>query len=100
MASQEVWLPFFKKMVVDVLSTTRWRCPVELFTVREMNKVVLECFKKGGSEVLYEVGNEAYTRPFVYQVFRARSREGVLHVRTCDGWKIPHRVFIRSTVEK
>jgi hypothetical protein len=71
---------------------------MKLVTVRAINKAILDHYRKGHGVVLCEIVSEENTRPFVYEVLHARSREGALQVKTMNGWKFPYRVFIQPGV--
>ncbi|GCE18669.1 hypothetical protein [Dictyobacter kobayashii] len=63
--------------------------PQELKTVSEINHTLNEVPPKA----VYCAVASSYKRPFVYQVYRARTREGVLEVQTINRWEVPLMVY-------
>jgi hypothetical protein len=64
---------------------------------KAINKAVLDHYKGLNSGVFCEVERASSKERFVYWVWEARTRRGVLYVRTLNGWEFPDRVWVGST---
>lgn len=69
----------------------------ELVRVRDIHKAVLEYLKGLNAGVYCKVLTLEYDQPFTYQVWRARTRKGVLSVMTINGWEVPFEVYVRAS---
>ncbi|GHO94825.1 hypothetical protein KSF_048730 [Reticulibacter mediterranei] len=70
--------------------------PPRFPVTKTINRAVLDHHRGVNSGVFCEVERSSQER-FVYQVWEARTRRGVLYVHTLNGWAFPDHVWVCST---
>jgi len=70
--------------------------PLRFPVTKTINRAVLDHYNGVNGGVFCEVERSREER-FVYQVWEARTRRGVLYVCTLNGWAFPDRVWVCST---